>query len=557
MYAGPKGFGPELASMFMFPSSILSKRRGGDENAEEEEEVDTAIEQRKRARTGDSEDVEVGRRESRALSLGLGSARGGDDTFDQGGFGGGEDVFGPIDDAPFNFDDNNDTNLNLDDLDPADDRLAPLEFHADGTPKPRKLRAPRRRKIVRKNVDGEEEEFSELEDDIEEEEDKERARVGRLSSRLGSARPSDGGGVYDNFGPEMGTDVYDPVFADLETQSSHGDGGPLDVFDVRPSSLASGSDAAVAGQHRSQRAGSHRSASVRAGSVRASSVARSMIGADEEDLEPTMTQQRTGSASNLQSGISKNTARALTILRRELAVGPREEDSSQHAAAAEEEEEEKEVEQVEKVLSFETISTTKKVCFNFPFPSCLVPALPFALSHSNQRSERPQLTNLHFSLPSSTSNFPSFLHLSLRFSHFSRRPAGPRRPSSLSSSSSGRKTPSNSTKPNLTPTSKFEPRTSSGVRIEAVSTFLPSAAAALRLNPFLILFLSSASRLSPNHLISFVCLWLAVLSFCSFRYCLAYFPVPAAEPLDPARPPQTMLCAYLPFLIVINFGLCV
>jgi hypothetical protein len=335
LYAGPKGLGPELASMFMFPTAMLRRRREAESPEDDEEE------KRKRARTEESDEVEVGRRQSRALSLGIGSARGGagiDDT-SFGNFGGVDDVFGPggADDMPFNLDDNNLPPL-------VDDQLEPQEFNPDGTPKARKPRAPRRRKVIRRNSDGEEEVFSELEEDIEED----MGLGGRASSRLGSLSLSARDADYQL--DDIGADAYDPAFPNVDNLSAfggadepHGEGGPLDIFDVRISSASA--SASANNDQRTHRAGSARAASVRAGSVRGGSVARSEAGGEAES------QRTAGSGSGVsRTGMSRNTEKALGLLRREL--------GSEKEGSVERGEEE---EEVEKVLSFEKVSTVKKV----------------------------------------------------------------------------------------------------------------------------------------------------------------------------------------------------
>lgn len=265
--AGPPGLGPELASLYLLPLGMLRRRRearGEDEQSRKKARVEAGEE---------DEDVEAGRRESRALSLGLGGSSrvGGDDlTFGREDFMGGGDAF-PMDDND-NFDLGDAQPWN-DDLDGIQDAL---EFNADGTSKPRKPRA-RRSGAGRNGEDG----------DDEDDEDNQ----------------SNGNGVLD----DVGADAYDDnqnegsVAGSMAPASG---GGPLDIFDTRPRRADGGAASSQDESQRSKRSGS------RAGSARSASVA---AGGDE-----------TGSSAADEGGrvrhVSRNTARAMGVLRRELGV---------------------------------------------------------------------------------------------------------------------------------------------------------------------------------------------------------------------------------------------
>lgn len=312
LYAGPPGLGPELASMFFLPLGMLRRRREAQAGGDDAEE-----QQRKRARieAGEDEDVEAGRRDSRALSLGLGgSSRAGD--HDDLAFGG-EDVFGGAAGGDFAFPMDDNDNFDMGDVQPLDEE--DVELNEDGTPKAKKARSRRPRRDGRA---GSEDADS----------DDER--------REGSLAPSNG--MLEGVGADAYDDHHGSVAGSMAPATG---GGPLDIFDTRPRKPDGGAASSQDESQRSRRSGSHTSSRARSGSVGA----RSAAGAREGEEE-----QEQGRVRH----VSRNTARAMGVLRRELGEEKEPEVLEEGAAPVE-----------EKKISFKKISekTTKRAAAAFFF----------------------------------------------------------------------------------------------------------------------------------------------------------------------------------------------
>lgn len=279
VYVGPRGLGPELASMFLVPASVLRRQR----EAPSDDEGENA-KQRKRARqeAEDDEDVEAGRRISRVPSLGPPSSRGGARNDD-------DLLLGREDDEmPFN----------LDDYPAGGDVLAYDDVPLD--------------------LEGREDVAALSTDD----DDFAGGARRRASSQALSHIDDVDADVYDR-----PLDIVEDALsmhggstagsqASRASRHAHGGGGPLDIFDTRSGSSRAG-DSQGRPSQRSQRAGSR--VGSRAGSV----------GARGESLAPGENVPSSASTPLGDGHLSRNTGKALAVLRKSL--GPA--DQEQPAAA--------------------------------------------------------------------------------------------------------------------------------------------------------------------------------------------------------------------------------